>query len=101
MSDATDRARKYLAIAATSLQAMEIIGQATRGLVSKGERATVDEILAVLGGVESVAAAVSSGLAGTATEEDIHTAMQQLLDSMATNNQTIDGEIAQKFPPSA
>jgi hypothetical protein len=98
MSEATDRARQYLAMAATSLEAMEVIGQAAKSLVSRGDAATLDEIIAVLAGIAAVSEVVSKGLAGQVTKDETDAAIGELRTGIEANNAAARAAVDQKFP---
>lgn len=89
-------AKTVLAIASRALTAFEVVGAAVDAVI--GKNPTLEEALAVLGGVSKVAAAIRAGLDGTASHVDVAQEIGRLQASIASNNQAIDAEINDKFP---
>lgn len=96
----TDRARRYLAVAGTALEAMQVIGAAVHDFVSRGTAYEISEVMAVLAGIQAVANRIKDGMDGTVSPEEIDKAVRELRDGLAANNAAIDADLDKRFPPS-
>jgi len=97
MSDTTVRAQRFLTMAGLGLEALEVIRHATQGLISKGAQATLDEITAVVAGINGLSETISRGLQGGVTTDEVRAATLELRTVVAANNAQVDTAIDRKF----
>lgn len=94
MSSAT-KASRILAIASSGLHALEDIGALAQTVI--GKNSTIEEMMAVLLGIEAAVNAVRSGLDGAMSAEDVDKALASLRQGLAGNDAAADSAIDAKF----
>lgn len=94
----TDRAKRILLISHAALEATQVIGAAVSGLLSRRDSVRLDEVLAILGGIDAVTTSIEKGLNEEATADQIAADVRELKDGIAAVNAQIDQQIDQKFP---
>ncbi len=99
MSSTTDSAKKVLGFAAQALEALEVIGIATKGLIASST--STEEALAVLQGILAVVSSIQNGIEGTVSVQTVQDAMTVLSSTITSNNAAIDAAAAARFGPAA
>lgn len=95
MSTTTDNAKKVLGFAGQALEALEVIGAATEGLIASP--GVTEEALAVLKGMSAVITSIQNGINGTVSVQTVQDAMTVLTSTIASNNAAVDAAANQKF----
>jgi hypothetical protein len=96
MSATTDKVIRDLSIASMGIQALETIAESARGLLTSSP--TTDAILAVLQGIVAVSDSIQQGLEGTVDPAGILAGIDELKNSLASNNSVVDAKVNAKFP---
>lgn len=89
-----DRARRILELATKGLQALEVIGNVTKGVVPEAPRETAMDALRV---IEGVVKTIQAGLDGAITVEAVEDSLRDLRAEVKANDDAVASAVDAKF----